>query len=59
MIRDLNISGNLYATLKTFSAIGNDLELSEAGGCGKGQMNVRSCNGAPHILIDRVVIGGA
>jgi len=58
MIRDINISGNLYATLKKISAIGNDLQLSEAGGCGKGQLNVRSCNGSPHILIESVVIGG-
>ncbi|MCX6928802.1 MAG: TldD/PmbA family protein, partial [Verrucomicrobia bacterium] len=36
MIRDINISGSLYATLKRISAIGNDLLLGEAGGCGKG-----------------------
>ena len=58
MLRDINISGNLYATLSQISAIGNDLLLSEAGACGKGQMNIRSCNGSPHILIDRVLIGG-
>ena len=59
MIRDINISGNLYATLKRISGIGNDLLLSEAGGCGKGQLNIRSCCGSPHILIDSVLIGGA
>ena len=40
------------------SAIGNDLLLAETGGCGKGQLNVRSCHGAPHVMVDRVVIGG-
>lgn len=58
MIRDINISGNLYATLANISAIGNDLLFAEAGACGKGQLNVRSCLGAPHVIIDRVLIGG-
>ncbi len=58
MIRDINMSGNLYQTLKNIVAVGNDLVLSKSGGCGKGQMNFRSCNGGPHILIRHVVIGG-
>jgi TldD protein len=58
MIRDINMSGNLYQTLKNITAVGNDLTLSKTGGCGKGQMNYRSCNGGPHILINGVVIGG-
>ena len=62
MIRDINISGNLYQTLKDIVAVGNDLVLSKAGGCGKGtvmQINIRSCHGAPHILVNHLVIGGA
>ena len=58
MVRDINISGNLYKTLMNISMIGNDLELCQIGGCGKGQLNIRSCNGSPHILIKDVVIGG-
>ena len=58
MVRDINISGNLYRTLENISAVGNDLELSKVGGCGKGQMNIRSTNGAPHILINDLIIGG-
>ncbi len=58
MIRDINMSGNLYQTLKNIAAVGNDLTLSKTGGCGKGQMNYHSCNGGPHILIKGVVIGG-
>ena len=58
MVRDINISGNLYTTLKNIDPVGNDLKLSETGGCGKGQMNIRSCHGAPHVLIKKVVIGG-
>ncbi len=59
MLRDINISGNLYRTLKDIEAVGNDLELSKTGGCGKGQMNIRSCNGGPHILVRNLVVGGA
>ncbi len=58
MIRDINISGNLYSTMKSISGVADDLKLGEIGGCGKGQMNVRSCYGSPHLLIDGVVIGG-
>jgi TldD protein len=59
MVRDINISGNLYQTLKDIVMVGNDLELSTVGGCGKGQINIRSCHGGPHILIKNLVIGGA
>lgn len=58
MIRDINISGNLFHTLRNIRAVGNDLVLSKVGGCGKGQLNIRSCNGGPHILVHGVVVGG-
>lgn len=59
MLRDINISGNLYKTLLAISAIAGDLHLGEIGGCGKGQLNVRSCYGAPHVIVDSIMIGGA
>lgn len=58
MIRDINISGNLYETLKNINGIADDLKLSRIGGCGKGQLNIRSCHGAPHVLINNLVVGG-
>ena len=58
MVRDINISGNLYTTLRNITAIGNDLKFSEIGGCGKGQSNIRSCYGTPHLLISNLIIGG-
>jgi len=58
MIRDINLSGNLYQTLQNIVSIGNDLTLVKFGGCGKGQINPRSCNGGPHILVNNLVIGG-
>lgn len=59
MIRDINIMGNLFSTLQNIEAIGNDMELSERGGCGKGQLNIKSALGAPHILVRNMVVGGA
>jgi TldD protein len=58
MVRDINISGNLYHTLQHIEGIGRDLQFSQLGGCGKGQMNIRSCHGGPHCLIRDVVVGG-
>ena len=58
MVRDINISGNLFHTLRNIHAVGNDLVLSKVGGCGKGQLNIRSCNGGPHVLVRDVVVGG-
>ena len=58
MISDINMSGNLYKTMMDITSVGNDLVLSKTGGCGKGQTNIRSCNGGPHILMNNVVIGG-
>lgn len=58
MVRDINIGGNLYHTLESIKAVGNDLKLGEIGGCGKGQVNIRSCHGAPHVLVEDLVIGG-
>ncbi|MBD3306611.1 TldD/PmbA family protein [candidate division KSB3 bacterium] len=58
LIRDINISGNLYQTLQDITAVGDDFVLSKAGGCGKGQLNIRSCHGGPHILVNQLVVGG-
>jgi TldD protein len=58
MVRDINISGNLYQTMKDITGIGSDFVLGKIGGCGKGQMNIRSCHGGPHILVENLVVGG-
>jgi TldD protein len=60
MIRDVNMSGNLFQTLGNVAGVGNDLMLMEGGGaCGKGdQANFRSCLGAPHLLINDVLVAG-
>ena len=58
MLRNINMSGNLFSTLKNIRMIGNDLKFSEAGACGKGQINIKSCYGAPHMVVNKLVIGG-
>lgn len=59
MIRDINIMGNLFTTLQSIEAVGDEMELSERGGCGKGQLNIKSALGGPHVLIRNMVVGGA
>jgi TldD protein len=62
MVRDINISGNMYETMAHVTAVGNRVEMNEAGGtggCGKGsQSNIRSGLGAPPILVTDLVVGG-
>jgi len=61
MVRDINMSGELFSTLKGISMVGDDVTFAERGGCGKGspmQLNRMSGKGAPHIKIDEVTIGG-
>ena len=58
MVRDINVSGNLYSTLQNIAGIGDTLSFTKRGGCGKGQTNIRSCFGGPHILVNNLVIGG-
>jgi len=64
MVRDINMSGELFSTLQAISMIGDDVTFGERGGCGKGgggpmQLNRKSGKGAPHIKIDHVTVGGA
>jgi len=63
VVRDINMSGELFSTLRRVRMVGDDLKYSERGGCGKGslgpmQLNPKSGKGAPHILIEQVTVGG-
>ena len=61
MVRDINISGELFSTLQNISMIADDLYFNELGGCGKGnpmQLNMFSGTGAPHIKLDKANVGG-
>ena len=58
MVRDINMMGNLFTTLENIGAVGDDFKLSERGGCGKGQTNIKSAHGGPHMVIKDTVVGG-
>lgn len=60
LLRNVVLSGNLFETMRSIDAIGNDLKISGGvGGCGKGEQNpLPVTTGAPHIRIRNVTIGG-
>jgi len=60
LVKNVNLSGNVFDTLMHLSMIGNDFAIIDSGGgCGKGgQMPLPVSHGSPHIRIENVVIGG-
>ena len=59
MLRPVVLTGNVFNTLKNINAIGNDLEMNQGGGCGKGaQVPLPVSNGSPHIRIAHCLVGG-
>ncbi len=60
LLRPVTLSGNVFETLKNLDAVGNDLDMNQGGGCGKGgQSPLPVSNGSPHIRIARCLVGGA
>lgn len=58
-VRPIVLSGNVFFTLKNIDAIGNDLEMNQGGGCGKGpQVPLPVANGSPHIRMRHCLVGG-
>jgi TldD protein len=58
-LRPVMLTGNVFSTLKNIDAIGNDLDMNQGGGCGKGmQSPLPVSNGSPHIRIQRCLVGG-
>jgi TldD protein len=58
LVRDINVMGNLFTSMKNVAAISQKVEYCELGGCGKGQHNMKSCMGGPHVLINDALVGG-
>ncbi|MBI2906526.1 MAG: TldD/PmbA family protein [Chloroflexi bacterium] len=59
MCRPVVLTGNVFTTLENIDAVGNDLDMNEGGGCGKGeQMPLPVSNGSPHIRIAKCLVGG-
>jgi TldD protein len=58
-LRPVVLTGNVFSTLMNIDAIGNDLDMNQGGGCGKGgQSPLPVSNGSPHIRIQHCLIGG-
>lgn len=59
-LRPVVLTGNVFNTLQNIDAIGDDLDMNEGGGCGKGeQMPLPVSNGSPHIRIRKCLVGGS
>jgi TldD protein len=59
MLRPVVLTGNVFTTLQNIDAIGNDLGMTQGGGCGKGgQAPLPVATGSPHIRIQHCLIGG-
>ncbi len=59
MVRDLALTGHLFSTLKNIEMIGNEIDFSRSGGCGKGgQILIKSGKGSAPIKIKNMGIGG-
>jgi len=59
MLRPIVLTGNVFTTLNNIDAIGDDLEMNQGGGCGKGaQAPLPVSNGSPHIRIRHCLVGG-
>ena len=60
MLRPVVLTGNVFTTLGRIDAIGDDLDMNQGGGCGKGgQMPLPVSNGSPHIRIRHCLVGGS
>jgi TldD protein len=58
-LRAVVLTGNVFTTLMNIDGIGNDLEMNQGGGCGKGeQIPLPVANGSPHIRIRHCLVGG-
>ncbi len=60
MVRDVVLTGNVFHILKNIDMIGDDFTLQGgSGGCGKGgQFPLPVTDGAPHVRVNQVTIGG-
>jgi len=59
-LKPVVLTGNVFTTLGNIVAIGNDLQMNQGGGCGKGsQYPLPVSNGSPHIKIKDCLVAGA
>ncbi|MCX6021180.1 MAG: TldD/PmbA family protein [Chloroflexi bacterium] len=59
LVRPVVLSGNVFETLQRLDGVGDDLDVNQGGGCGKGgQSPLPVSNGSPHIRIRQCLVGG-
>ena len=60
LVRDVNLSGNVFTTLENIDMVGNDATADDGpGGCGKSEQSpLPTSSKSPHIRIQNVVVGG-
>ncbi len=59
MLRPVVLSGNVFTTLMNVDVVGNDVDMNQGGGCGKGgQSPLPVATGSPHIRIQQCLVGG-
>jgi TldD protein len=60
LVKDVVLAGNLFETLEQIDHIAADFQWNEmGGGCGKGgQFPLPVTEGAPHVRIERALVGG-
>ena len=59
LLRPVTLTGNVFATMENIDAIGDDLDMNQGGGCGKGeQVPLPVSDGSPHIRIRHCLVGG-
>ncbi len=60
LVRDVQLSGNLFKTLDAIDGIGSDFTIvDDAGGCGKGeQFPLETTCSSPHLRIREATVGG-
>lgn len=60
LVRDINLSGNVFTTLHNIDMIGNkEVVEDDGGGCGRNkQFPLPVSHGGPYIRIQNVVVGG-
>jgi TldD protein len=57
-LRDVSLSGNTLEILNSVTTVGNDLEMN-SGRCGKAGQLVPVSDGAPHVLVNKAMVGGS
>ena len=59
LLRPVVLTGNVFTTLQNIDAVGDDLQMTQGGGCGRdGQYPLPVSLGSPHIRIRRCIVGG-